>query len=320
MRISTNMIYTSQILSITHSQNALLKSAEQFSSGKRLNKPSDNPVAASQLVALDQAITKNQQYQLARSSVISTISQQESVLSNATRAIQEAQVLIVNAGNGTLNDNDRASISAQLQGVCDHLLNLANSADASGRYIFAGDKSNAKPFNKDSGTVVYRGGDQKITQYVDSYCVMPVSRVGRDIFMSMRSNVVAEPNGSKSETNLFTILDSAIAILNTPLTHADEVNKQLAVEAINKTNRGLRNALNNVLSVRSELGTQLSELENLTSLGEERRLYLTLRKSGLEDADIASISAEYKMQETALEAVYKVFRDMSRMSLFQLNS
>lgn len=47
---------------------------------------------------------------------------------------------IVYASNGTLSDDDRASLATDIQGFRDQLLNLANTTDGNGRYIFAGYK------------------------------------------------------------------------------------------------------------------------------------------------------------------------------------
>lgn len=44
---------------------------------------------------------------------------------------------IVYASNGTLSDDDRASLATDIQGLRDQLLNLANTTDGNGRYIFA---------------------------------------------------------------------------------------------------------------------------------------------------------------------------------------
>ncbi|TGC78660.1 flagellar hook-filament junction protein FlgL, partial [Salmonella enterica subsp. enterica serovar Wilhelmsburg] len=76
---------------------------------------------------------------------------------------------------------------------------------------------------------------------------------------------------SETDTHLFVLLDPAIAPLNTPV-EGNDVEKEKAAAAIDKTNRGLKNSLINVLTVRAELGTQLSELSTLDSLGSDRAL------------------------------------------------
>jgi flagellar hook-associated protein 3 FlgL len=77
--------------------------------------------------------------------------------------------------------------------------------------------------------------------------------------------------------------------------------------------------VNNVSTVRAQLGTQLQELTNLDELGDDRSLSLKTQMSDLVDVDWNSVISSYTMQQTALQASYKAFSDMQGMSLFQLN-
>lgn len=316
MRISTQMMYQQNMRGITNSQAEWMKFGEQMSTGKRVINPSDDPIAASQAVVLSQAQAQNSQYTLARTFATQKVSLEENVLGRATTAITAAQEKIVSAGNGTLSDDNRASLAKDLQGIRDQLMNLANSTDGNGRYIFGGYKTEAAPFAQTDGT--YSGGMENITQQVDAARSMVIGHTGDKIFNSVTSNAVPEPDGSKPETNLFVMLDTAIAALNTPI-EGDDVAKAKAAEAIDKTNRGLKNSLNNVLSVRAELGTQLSELSSLDSLGADRALGQTQQMSNLVDVDWNAAISSYVMQQAALQASYKAFTDMQGMSLFQLN-
>ena len=316
MRISTQMMYQQNMRGITTSQAEWIRYGEQMSSGKRVVNPSDDPIAASQAVGLSQAQAQNSQFALARTFATQKVSLEESVLSEVTTAIQAAQEKIVNAGNGTLSDDDRASLATDLQGIRDQLMNLANSTDGNGRYIFAGYKTGEAPFAQADGT--YSGGTESITQQVDSARTMVIGHTGDKIFDSITSNAVPEPNGDDSETNLFRMLDSAIEALNSPVGDDDALKEQ-AKAVIDKTNRGLKNSLNNVLGVRAELGTQLSELSSLDSLGSDRALGQKQQMSDLVDVDWNEVISSYVMQQAALQASYKAFSDMQGMSLFQFN-
>ena len=310
MRVSTLMIYQQNMRGITNSQSEWLKYGEQMSTGKRVNRASDDPVAASQAVVLSQAQAQNSQFATARTFATQRVSMEENTLAQVTTAIQSAQEKIVYAGNGTLSDDDRASLATDLQGIRDQLLNLANSQDGNGRYIFAGYKTDTAPFT-DDGT--YVGGSENVAQQVDASRSMVIGHTGDKIFDSLTSN--AKPG---TDSNLFEMLDSAIAALNTPVSD-DEDAQALASAAIDKTNRGLSNSLNNVLSVRAELGTQLNELDKLDALGDDRALSQTQQMSNLVDVDWNETISNYVMQQTALQASYKAFSDMQGMSLFQLN-
>ncbi|EOV6167936.1 MULTISPECIES: flagellar hook-associated protein FlgL [Citrobacter] len=316
MRISTQMMYQQNMRGITNSQAEWMKFGEQMSTGKRVINPSDDPIAASQAVVLSQAQAQNSQYTLARSFATQKVSLEENVLNQVTTAIQTAQEKIVSAGNGTLSDDDRASLATDLQGIRDQLMNLANSTDGNGRYIFGGYKTESAPFAQADGA--YSGGTTNVTQQVDASRTMVIGHTGDKVFASLTSNAVPEPDGGTQEKNVFKMLDTAIDALKTPV-EGNDAAKATATAAIDKTSRGLKNSLNNVLSVRAELGTQLSELSSLDSLGADRALGQTQQMSNLVDVDWNAAISSYVMQQAALQASYKTFTDMQGMSLFQLN-
>ncbi|MGB7800103.1 flagellar hook-associated protein FlgL [Buttiauxella sp.] len=315
MRISTAMMYQQNMRGVTNSQSEWLRYGEQMSTGKRVTKPSDDPIAASQAVVLSQAQAQNSQYALARTFATQKMSLEENVLGQVTTSIQSAQEKIVYAGNGTLSDDDRASLATDLEGIRNQILNLANSTDGNGRYIFAGYKTESAPFTGGANSIAYQGGDQEVTQQVDAARSMTIGHTGTQVFNSITSNAVPEPDGADSETNVFNMLDSAISALKKPAADLTDVEKG----AIDKTNRGLKNSLNNVLTVRAELGTQLSELDKLDELGSDRALGQSQQMSDLVDVDWNSAISSYVMQQAALQASYKAFSDMQGMSLFQLN-
>ncbi|WLI77033.1 flagellar hook-associated protein FlgL [Kosakonia sp. H02] len=322
MRISTQMMYEQNMRGVTNAQSKWLGYGEQMSTGQRVNRPSDDPIAASQAVVISQAQAQNSQYATARTFATQKVSLEESVLQQVTTAITGAQGTIVRASNGSLSDDDRASLASELQGYRDQLLNLANSTDGNGRYIFGGYRTESKPYDA-NGT--YSGGTQQITQQVDAARSMVIAHTGDQVFNTITSNATQEPVDPATglpgtpETDLFKMLDTAIAALNTPVA-GDEAAKDAAQAVVDKTSRGLGNSLNNVSSVRAELGTQLTELDTLDALGDDRTLALTQQKSDLIDVDWNSVISSYTMQQAALQASYKAFSDMQGMSLFQINS
>jgi len=319
MRISTQMMYQQSMRGISDAQTTWLNYGEQMSTGKRVNRPSDDPIAAAQAVVLSQAQAQNSQYAVARDFANQKVSLETNVLSQATTVITSASEKIVYAANGTLSDDDRASLGTELQGLRDQLLNLANSTDGNGRYIFAGYQTQSAPFTGAAGSVTYGGGTESITQNVDSSRTMVIGHIGSDVFDRITSNAIPEPDGTPSETNVFNMLDTAIAALNTPREGLSDADQQALMDAVAKTSRGLKNSLNNVSTVQAELGTQLNELDNLDSLGEDRKLIQTTQMSALVDVDWNETISNYTMQQAALQASYKSFSDMQGMSLFQLN-
>jgi len=142
--------------SISKSQSAWLASGMQVSTGKRVTKPSDDPIAASQALNILQTQTKDAQYAMAQSFAGQSLSNEENALGNVSDNLQSALTQIIYGTTGTLNDDDRAVIATQLQNIRDQLVNLANTQDSNGRYIFAGYKTQQPPFVSGDDGVTYQ--------------------------------------------------------------------------------------------------------------------------------------------------------------------
>ncbi|WP_148243238.1 flagellar hook-associated protein FlgL [Enterobacter asburiae] len=316
MRISTQMMYEQNMRGITDSQSRWLSYGEQMSTGKRVNRPSDDPIAASQAIVLSQSQSQNSQFALARTFATQKVSLEDNVLTQVNTAISSVREKLVYASNGTLSDDDRLSLATDIQGIRDQLMNLANTTDGNGRFIFAGYKTESAPFDAVTGD--YNGGAEAITQQVDTARNMTISHTGQQIFESITSNAEQLPGGGYGQTNMFKILDSAIASLKTPIEN-DPAAATAQNLVITNAQIGIKNSQNNVLTVVADVGTKMNELEKLDTLGDDRALGQTKQMSDLVDVDWNEAISSYTMQQAALQASYKAFSDMQGMSLFQLN-
>ncbi|MEP9248857.1 flagellar hook-associated protein FlgL [Enterobacter asburiae] len=316
MRISTQMMYEQNMRGITDSQSRWLSYGEQMSTGKRVNRPSDDPIAASQAIVLSQSQSQNSQFALARTFATQKVSLEDNVLTQVNTAISSVREKLVYASNGTLSDDDRLSLATDIQGIRDQLMNLANTTDGNGRFIFAGYKTDSAPFDAVTGD--YNGGAEAISQQVDTARNMTISHTGQQIFESITSNAEQLPGGGYGQTNMFKILDSAIASLKIPIEN-DPAAATAQSQVIANAQIGIKNSQNNILTVVADVGTKMNELEKLDTLGDDRALGQTKQMSDLVDVDWNEAISSYTMQQAALQASYKAFSDMQGMSLFQLN-
>lgn len=312
MRLSSNQIFSQRMDNITSSQSKWMTEGNKISSGRRVEKPSDDPMAASQAVMVKQSESRNQQYATARGFAKNSMSLQMSLASqmvNITTKIQET--LVVMGNDATLSDEDRSSLADQLQGLKDQLVGIGNTKDGVGRYIFAGFQSDKPPFVADAtGKITYQGGDKQITQKVDSNIEMVTNFTGIETLQS---------SGSKGTApDIFEALDGAITALREPLTGKPQADRDAALEKIDLANRVNRATLNNISSVEAKLGLQLQELDNLDDLGADTSLRNAKRLSELRDLDWTQAISDYYQEESVLQASYKVFNDMKDMSMFKM--
>lgn len=316
MRLSTSMIYQQNMQGILNGQTAWQKTGEQLSTGKRVVNPSDDPIAAASAIMLGQAQSENGQYTLARTFAKQSMSLEESILDKSTNTISSALTEVIKGG-GVLSDDDRKSVATSLRGMKAELLNMANSTDGNGNYIFAGYNTDKAPFVEGATGVDYVGGNQAISQRVDAARNMTVSHVGSAVFNGITGDAQKEPDGS-IQSDLFETLDIAIKALETPIADADDATKAGVAAALETANRGLKNTFNNISAVRAELGIQLNEIDNLDAVGKDRDVANKTALSQLQDTDWYDAISSYIMQQSSLQASYTAFQNMQGMSLFQM--
>ena len=119
MRISTQTFYEQSRTSMGAQQSSLLRLQQQLGAGTKILAPSDDPLGATRALAVSQSISLTAQYSASRDHAVQTLSLEESALQSVTTVLQNVKSLVIQAGNGTMNDADRASIATSLQSNLD---------------------------------------------------------------------------------------------------------------------------------------------------------------------------------------------------------
>lgn len=187
MRISTSSFYEQSQTSMGSQQGNLLRVQQQMGAGTKILTPSDDPIGATRALGVSQSIALNAQYAASRGQAIQTLSLEEGTLQSVTAVLQDVKSLVVQAGNGTLSDADRASMATALQSNLDQLQGLANTDDGNGQFLFAGFKSASPPFVKQTdGSILYAGDQGQRLVQVDVARQMAITDDGRSIFQSVQ--------------------------------------------------------------------------------------------------------------------------------------
>ena len=195
IRISSQQIFSGGINRLQELNTSLNNTYQQISTGKRVNKPSDDPVAAARILKLDQELSRVETYQRNVTLADNRLNQEESALESSIDVIQRIRELTVQAGNGSLSANDRKSISSELEERLGQLANIANTRDASGEYIFSGFQGSVKAFEQDAaGSWKYQGDEGQRVLEIDDGVTVPISDNGKQIF----ERVPAAPTGENT--------------------------------------------------------------------------------------------------------------------------
>ncbi|MEX2475157.1 flagellar hook-associated protein FlgL [Marinobacter sp.] len=188
IRISSQQVFSGGIDRIQDLNSGLNKTSERLSTGKRVNRPSDDPVAAARILKLNQELGRVDTYQRNAQLADNRLKQEESALGSSIDVIQRVRELTVQAGSGSLSANDRQSIASEMRERLGQLANIANTQDASGEYIFSGFQGNQQAFAQNvSGDWVYQGDEGQRMLEIDDGVTVPISDHGRDVFEDIPS-------------------------------------------------------------------------------------------------------------------------------------
>jgi flagellar hook-associated protein 3 FlgL len=155
MRISTANSFDSGIDTLARRQAEMNNLQDQLTTGKRVNRASDDPTAAARAERAMAAVGRSDTSQRAVDASKVLMTQTESNLGDADTLLQRARELMVSAGNATYGDSERGSIANELQSLRDQLMSIANQSDGAGTYLFGGQGATQKPFVDTPGGVQY---------------------------------------------------------------------------------------------------------------------------------------------------------------------
>lgn len=187
MRISTQTFYEQSRATMSSQQSNLLRVQQQLGAGTKILAPSDDPLGATRALAVSQSISLNAQYSASRAQATQTLSLEENSLQSVTTVLQNIKGMMIEAGNGTMTDADRASIATAMQSSFDQLQGLANTDDGNGQFLFAGFKSGTAPFTRQSdGSVLYSGDQGQRLVQVDVSRQIAGADDGRSIFQTVQ--------------------------------------------------------------------------------------------------------------------------------------
>ena len=187
MRISSVQQFQQGIDSILDQQAKLNRTQQQLATGKKILSPSDDPSAATQIIKLSALMANNQQFDRNVGTARNELEQQENVLASSGNVLQRVRELAIQANNATQSNQSRETIGDELKNLVDELLQLSNTKNASGEYIFSGYNSRTPAFAKSGNGYVYQGDQGQRLLQVSEGTQIAVRDNGADVFEGMRT-------------------------------------------------------------------------------------------------------------------------------------
>ena len=185
MRISTAQTYENSVNTLQRRQQELSRSQSQLTSGKRIDRASDDPTAAARaeraLIEQARGETTLRVADASRNAMLLS----ESALGDAVNLLQTARETLVAAGNATYQPAERRALAQQLREVRSQLLNVANQQDGNGGFLFGGQGVQAPPFIDAVGGVAFASTGGQIEGSTSER--LPLSVDGEQVWLHARS-------------------------------------------------------------------------------------------------------------------------------------
>ncbi len=283
MRVTLGSLTLNFLRNLHAGLERLSRLQEQLATGKRVHRPSDDPPNLPAVLVMRDAVNAVQQYARNLQDTKTLLDSGQRALQDATQVVHRLRELAVQGANGTLQASDMQALAREVEALRGELVALGNTQVA-GKYVFAGTLTTRPPFD---GEGTYLGNSGSLVREVDRGIVLEANVPGD----------VAFGEALDASEQLAAALYSA--------DHA----------AVRDTLSALDTALDRLLSAEAELGARANRVETIQARMGEFEVQLRELLSVREDADVAELVMQLRLQENVYQAALAVGARLVQPSL-----
>lgn len=215
MRISSRSLQVQWLADVYRRQTEIARLQKQVSSGLRIGSAADDPAGASQMVTLDQGIDRLKNFEANSEALRRRLSLEENALDQFGNVLGRVRELTVQAGGGIQSRETRGAIAIEMRELLANMVDIANSQDGEGRYLFAGNRVSSQPVTISNNVATYNGDDGGSRQRIGEGRSLPEGDPGSEVFFAIRNGngkFYVEPDSGNQGGVFFrtaTVTDSA---------------------------------------------------------------------------------------------------------------
>lgn len=280
MRVTSEMMVTGSLRRLQGRLERYERAQTALSTGKWVNRPSDDPAQASRGLSLRAALASHDQELRAANDARSLVERADGELQTATTVLQRVRELAVTAGTVS-NSDHRSAIATEMRQLRDELVDIANTRHR-GRAMFAGFQNGDAVTSEPPWS--YQGDTGQISRRLSDTDGVVVNVNGRDLFGFTQPADPANPN-------TFAAIDDLI----TAVANDDRAGLDTGLGELDKS-------LGRVYDGLSALGAAGARIDSAVQRTQNSRLTLKTELSEVEDVDIAEAIMDLQVEEVAYQA------------------
>ena len=255
----------------------------EISTGKRIQAPSDDPVAAARVSSIARSQANEVAFKSNLNLAFALGARADTTLKSVGTAIDRASELMVQGASGTLSDADRAGIALELRAIAEDIGALKDTRDMRG------------------GPLFMSGGSLRIP--VASGISIEAVGTREDVFES-----VPTASGPQDLGAIVSAAADALSLTNPAARAAAVATSADAVAA----------AVEHVAGVRGEQGALSGRIDQLIERQADSGLQLEEERGNLESADVTAAIAMLQSKQLTLQAAQAVFARVNASTLFDI--
>lgn len=282
VRITDLGMMESRMAWMRQGQSRVAAAEQEIATGRRINKPSDNPSDSARLMRHDLRLQRVSQFARNNDNAKLWVGTADQALQTGANYLERARTLAVQAGNDTtLGAQESRAIAADVRSIAQGVMAIANTK-ISGRAIFAGTADSDGAY--DATTLAYVGDTGQVTRALDSDETVVVGYHGPDIFGD--ANPADPMNG-----NVFEMLGA----LADAIESGDNTQIRAGIEAVDT-------AMARVGGVQGRVGAASQQLDAAETRQNAEKLNTEEHISKIRDVDIADAVIRLRSAEVSYEA------------------
>ena len=285
------MVFDGVTANLNSNMARFLDVQEQLSSGKEINKPSDNPIQLSAVLALKTKIQEVQRFKANAQEVKSRLEAVDSTLGNISDIISRIKVLAIQSVNSAVSNSERVSMATEVDELIQNMVDNANT-NFGQKYIFAGGETLTKPFTVTKDT---NGRVISVQYHGDSGVQNVEIGAGITVAVNTPGSVIFDVSIATTGPQISRLFDKLIGF------RIDLESSNLAEISSTRMSE-LTNLINHTIDYRAEMGARGRRVETTIQELEDTEVNLMQIKSEKEDINLAETIMKLQFAETAYQA------------------
>lgn len=312
MRVTQSMLSNNMLRNLSSSYNKMGKLQDQLNTGKKVNRPSDNPVVAMKGIAYRHQVAKVEQFKRNVGDVHNWLDSTDAALDNAGQILHRARELMVNVPTDSMTYDDRQKIVEELKQLQEGMRDVANSK-VGDKYIFSGTKTGSPLFingKKDETPKGYTAIEVngKVTGY--KLDVTETNGVQREVKIEVFDGVELQVNtlgfGDGKDTGIFDRIDDKFTAMIKDIQGENPPNPPTNQPDLDKHIASMDDALNIVLEARAVVGARQNRAELMDNRLDLQEMAAKKQMSQNEDIDYEVVITDLMTQESIHRAALSV--------------